>query len=440
MKASIVAASAALVGSVAASHNAHNAFHNRRGGLYESEDGVCTVYTTVYVTGLPTAVANSTIYVYPSPVETSSSSSTPCAGNSSSIYIPTLSSTTELPVYTPASSSAVAYTPVFSVYSEPAPTKEAYTPVYTPAYTPKPKPSKEAVKPKPSKAASPPGSYSETGRIVVKDGKWAVTYTPYTAGGECKSASEVQADIAKIAELGFTTIRSYSTDCGVFENVIPACKEHGLKIIYGIFLEAGGAGGKGPFSEYANSQLQDIIDHAHKDTVAMIIVGNEAIFNHYCTAEELAKYIVYVKEKLISCGFPSDIAVTTTEPVDVWQQYGAALCDVIDVFACQVHPFFTAKVEAHEAGAFAKEQLEMAAAVCPEAAKKGKYITEIGWPTEGMSNGNAKPGYGEQKTAIKSIIKEVGTEACLFSFQDDGWKAPGAFGVEQHFGIMNALY
>jgi exo-beta-1,3-glucanase (GH17 family) len=274
---------------------------------------------------------------------------------------------------------------------------------------------------------------------VTKGEKWAITYTPYSTVGDCKSAEEVKGDIAKIAQMGFTTIRSYSTDCGVFENVVPACQEHGLKVIYGIFLEAGGAGGKGPFSNYANQQLDDIKNHAPKDSVAMIIVGNEAMFNNYCTAEELGSYIDHVRDTLRGAGFPQDIAITTTETVAVWEQKGAALCKHIDVFTAQVHPFFTNSVSPYEAGDFAKSQLELAAAVCPEAAARGKYISEIGWPKAGEANGVAVPGYNEQKIAIKSIMDKVGKESCLFSYQDDKWKAPGAFGVEQYFGCSDVL-
>ncbi|KAF2467419.1 glycoside hydrolase [Lindgomyces ingoldianus] len=384
-------------------------------------EDVCTVYTTVYyyASALPVPAANSTVYMSPSPLPYSSSS-TPCAESSTPVLTPTKEAYTPPPVYSAPPSSYVA--PVYSsspVYSAPA------------------KPSTSAAsKPKPSKTPSYGGA---GGRIVTKGEKWAITYTPYTSSGECKSSSEVQGDISKIAGMGFTTIRSYSTDCGVFENVVPACQAHGLKVIYGIFLEAGGKGGKGPFSDYANQQLEEIKNKAPKDSVAMVIVGNESLFNHYCTAEELAAYIDYVRETLHGAGFPSDIAITTTEPVDVWENKGAALCSHIDVFACQVHPFFTAKVTASGAGNFAKEQLEKAAAVCPEAAAKGKYITEIGWPKSGEANGNAIPGYSEQKTAIKSIMEQVGKESCLFSYQDDKWKAPGAFGVEQYFGCSDAL-
>lgn len=407
---------------------------------------------------IPTPAANSTVYVYPSPVESTSKSCTeekaptPTPEYPSEVYTPPAPQTPS-EVYTPpAPESTKTPQPSKEVYTPPAPesskipqpSKEVYTPppVYSsaPVYTPAPKPStKEAEKPKPSKPADTP-SYGGNGRIVTKGNKWAMTYTPYASNGDCKSAEEVKGDIAKIAEMGFTTIRSYSTDCGVFENVVPACQSHGLKVIYGIFLEAGGSGGKGPFSSYANDQLQEIISNAPKDSVAMIIVGNEFLFNNYGTAEELGSYIDHVKEELKKANFPSEIAVTTTEPVDVWENKGQALCSHIDVFACQVHPFFTAKVYASEAGDFASEQLEKAAAVCPEAASKGKYITEIGWPKKGETNGNAVPGYSEQKEAISNILDKVGKEACVFSFGDDIWKAPGAFGVEQSFGASGAIY
>jgi exo-beta-1,3-glucanase (GH17 family) len=375
------------------------------------------------------------------------------------------------PAYTPVPvSSAPAYTPVpvassskeaqpsiqdyvpAPVSSAPASSKEAqpskqdyvpvpvsFAPAYSaPAYTPSPAASSKAVpKPKPSKA--PQTSYSNGGRIVTNGNKWAITYTPYASNGDCKSYEEVKHDISKIAAMGFTTIRSYSTDCGVFEHVVPECQKHGLKVIYGIFLEAGGKGGKGPFSDYANNQLQEIIENAPKDSVAMVIVGNEALFNNYCTPEELGSYIDYVREQLRAADFPSDIAVTTTETVDVWEQKGAALCAHIDVFAVQVHPFFTSKVSASEAGDFVKEQLEQAAKVCPEVAAKGKYVSETGWPKEGQSNGNAHPGAREQKEAIRSIMEKVGSEACIFSYQDDMWKAPGALGVEQSFGCSEAI-
>ncbi|KAF2850774.1 glycoside hydrolase family 17 protein [Plenodomus tracheiphilus IPT5] len=331
-------------------------------------------------------------------------------------------------------SSQVAYPPAPKPEApKPAPVSSASAYPSKPAEQPKPVPasSKAVDKPKPT------GGYSSGGRITTNGDKWAITYTPYANSGDCKSYDEIKADIKKIADLGFTTIRSYSTDCGVFEFVVPECQKHGLKVIYGIFLEGAG---KGPFSEYANAQLNDIKEKAPKDSVAMVIVGNECIFNNNCKPDQLASYIDHVRDELRSCGFPTDIAVTTTEPVGTWEQKGAALCDHIDVFTVQVHPYFTDSITADQAGNFAAEQLKQAAKVCPGAAAKGMYITEIGWPSAGETNGLAIAGFAEQKIAMKTIMEKVGSQACLFSYQNDGWKAAGTFGVEQNFGCIEALY
>jgi len=314
---------------------------------------------------------------------------------------------------------------------------------YSPAL---PKPEVPASKPvssaqvyptKSAEPSKPTGSYGSGGRIKTNGNKWAITYTPYANNGQCKSQDEVKDDIKKISSLGFTTIRSYSTDCGVFENVVPECQKYGLKVIYGIFLEGAG---KGTFSQHAEDQLNDIKGKAPKDSVAMVIVGNECMSNNNCQPAELASYIDHVRDELRGAGFPQDIAVTTTETVGTWEEKGAALCDHIDVFAVQVQPYFTKSTSPEDAGDFAAEQLEQAAKVCPGAAAKGKYITEIGWPSAGMANGKAVAGQSEQKIALQKIQEKVGSKACMFSFQNDGWKPSGAFNVEQYFGLLKALF
>ncbi|KAF2635331.1 glycoside hydrolase, partial [Massarina eburnea CBS 473.64] len=262
-----------------------------------------------------------------------------------------------------------------------------------------------------------------------------ITYTPYASDGQCMTATQIETDLAKINELGYPSIRVYSTDCGVFENVVPTATKYGMKITYGIFLDEN----KGPGSDGANEQLDAIIKNAPKDSFAMLIVGNEYISGHGGSAETLAPYIKTCKEKLVAAGFPSTIPVTTTETVGAIEQYGAALCDSIDVVAAQIHPFFDGGIAAIGAGAFAVKQLAQAAAICPEAAARGQYITEIGWPTAGNTNGLAIPGVLEQKLAIASIIEAVGDKATLFSWQNDEWKEPGALNVEQSFGCASVL-
>ncbi|PVI08264.1 glycoside hydrolase family 17 protein [Periconia macrospinosa] len=432
MKGAIVAA---LVGSAAAAvHQGHQGFHLRREA--PKDDGVCYVYTTVYVTATPSPtpvrsysaipIASVSSYVTPS----SKPAPPPASSSSASVYVPVpapVNSKQEAPpAYTPVSSPPPP--PPASSSSKPAPPPPSSTPKPAPPPASSSK-SEEAPKPKPT------GGSGYGANIVANGQKWAITYTPYAKDGQCMSAGQVQTDVARIAKLGYTTLRVYNVDCGVFENVVPAAAKNGMKIIYGIFLDAANA----PGSAGANKQLDSIIKNAPKDSFAMLIVGNEYMSGHGGSVETLAPYVKECKKKLVGAGFPETIPVTTTETVGALEQYGKSLCDVIDVLAAQVHPYFDGKIAASGAGEFAVKQLEQAAKVCPEAAARGKYITEIGWPTGGKTNGIAIPSPESQKEAISSIIKSVGSYATLFSYQDDDWKNPGAYGVEQKFGCADVL-
>lgn len=65
---------------------------------------------------------------------------------------------------------------------------------------------------------------------------------------------------------------------------------------------------------------------------------------------------------------------------------------------------------------------------------KQGYVLEAGWPSAGQPNGAGVPGVAEQKSAIASIAKELPGLVTFFSYRNDLWKAPGAFGVEPNFG------
>lgn len=59
---------------------------------------------------------------------------------------------------------------------------------------------------------------------------------------------------------------------------------------------------------------------------------------------------------------------------------------------------------------------------------------ESGWPSAGSCNGKACPSPENQRTAITGIQQAVGAKVVFFSFEDEAWKQPGEFGVEQHWG------
>lgn len=335
------------------------------------------------------------------------------------------------PSYTPAAPAVPSYTPSGEwdhdwSYSKPAASSSTPAAPVAPSYTPKGEWDHDWTPASSSAPAAPSASkpaWSGNGPIVNNGDKWGMTYTPYTKDGQCKTADEVDADIAKIKSYGFTTVRLYATDCSGLINVGASTKKYDLKIILGVFVDKKGL-------QASWSQVDEIAAWGKSggwDNVVMVVVGNEAVFNGYCAAQELADYVTKVKGYLAENGYGG--WTTTTEPVYIIEQ-NTCLCGAVDVAAANVQPFFTSSIGAASAGDFVLGQLAQVEAACGKTA----YNLECGWPSSGSANGAAVPSKEDQKTAILDIIAKAGKKTCIFSFEDDAWKDGGEFGVEKSWG------
>ncbi|KAI7209814.1 hypothetical protein KC333_g8552 [Hortaea werneckii] len=278
----------------------------------------------------------------------------------------------------------------------------------------------------PSASAS---SSSDSGSISTNGDKWAMTYTPYAADGSCKDSSTISADVASIASKGFTTVRLYATDCNGPVNIGNACAENGLKMILGIYVDGSGIGAN------TDEQVSDLIDWGmgQWEMVEMVVFGNEAVFNGYCSASQLASGLEDARSRFSAAGYTGP--VTTTEPLGTIQENAQTICPAVDVIAANIHPFFNTAIFASKAGEFVSSQLEDLADACN--GEKEAYNLETGWPSSGLANGLAIPGFSDQKTAIESIMGAAGSKSVLFSFENDDWKAPGDLDVEQYWGCAN---
>ncbi|KAF5878635.1 putative cell wall glucanase protein [Botrytis fragariae] len=350
-------------------------------------DATLPVGTPAQATSAPAPVTTSVVV----PVATPSSSSVYVAPSSSAVYVAPSSSAASLVP----SSSAVASSVVASSVASPSASSTS------------------------SSSAGNGGSVGSTGK------QWAMTYSPYQDSGSCKTAAEVSVDVALIASKGFTAIRIYSTDCSGLENVGNAAKLAGLKLIVGIFISETGCSG-------AADQVTDLIAWGQWSLVELIVVGNEAVFGGHTTASELAAFISSSRSSFASAGYTGQI--TTTEPLNIWQENTSVLCSAVDITGANLHPFFNAEVTAENAGKFALSQLELADAICPGLTA---INLETGWPSAGTCNGAACPGADEQKTAVASIIESCGGRAAIFSYTNDLWKQPGGFGCEQSWGSIH---
>ena len=282
-------------------------------------------------------------------------------------------------------------------------------------------------KPKVEKKPKVGGGLVISGKLGASDGDhYGITYTPYNpSNGDCMSAGAVEKDIISIKNAGFTTVRIYSTDCGTLDTVGPACKKHGLKMIVGVFVKSGCSYNAPDVKE----QVDAISKWADWDSVDLIVMGNESIMNGLCTATELKELIKTVKGKFSGYSGPYTIA----ETLDIYErpEVPKALCDVIDVVGANVHAYFNPNTPAEKAGDFVKGQLDILGKMCPG---KEAINLECGWPTGGKCNGAACASPEDQRKALDSIRKKVGSKSVFFSFKSDAWKGEDGLGVEAHFG------
>ncbi|KAJ4398811.1 hypothetical protein N0V85_006191 [Neurospora sp. IMI 360204] len=275
-------------------------------------------------------------------------------------------------------------------------------------------------------SSAAPAPTAPTGNLGGKGDKWAMTYTPFAQDGTCKSAADVMTDIKSIAGAGFTTLRVYSTDCDTLPSVGAAAEANGLRLILGIFIGKVGCDNGSP--DVAD-QIAAIKSWGRFDMVDLVVVGNEALFNGFCTVGQLKDLINHVKSELGSAGYSGPY--TTTDVVSAWQSMDVAdICNVIDVVACNSHAYFDANTSPDQAGTFVAGQLAIVEKVC----NKPGFVMETGWPTAGECIGKACPGVEQQATALAAIKQEMGKKVVFFSFSDDHWKQPGSCNCEQHWG------
>ncbi|KAF7958503.1 hypothetical protein EAE96_002046 [Botrytis aclada] len=408
---------------------------------------VCPSAGTYTINPLTTTVTEPAVWVYPTPASYA-------PGTYTQPEVVTTVTETNVVIFCPYSSSYSTIVDATSPASTPAQATSAPAPVTTSVVVSLVKPSSSSVYVAPSSSvvsvapsssavsvvlsssatssvASPSASSTSSssagnGGSVGSSGKqWAMTYSPYQDSGSCKTAAEVSVDVALIAAKGFTAIRIYSTDCSGLENVGNAAKLAGIKMIVGIFISETGCSG-------AADQVTELIAWGQWSLVELIVVGNEAVFGGHTTASELAAFISSSRSSFKSAGYTGQI--TTTEPLNIWQENTSVLCSAVDITGANLHPFFNAEVTAENAGKFALSQLELADSICPGLTA---INLECGWPSAGTCNGAACPGVEEQKTAVSSIIESCGGRAAIFSYTNDLWKQPGGFGCEQSWGSIH---
>ncbi|KAG5915751.1 hypothetical protein E4U42_007918 [Claviceps africana] len=313
----------------------------------------------------------------------------------------------------------------------PAPVKDEPKSTPTP---PAPAPVKDEPKSTPTPPASKPPAPKPHQPATGGDGlssdndHLGITYTLFRPNdASCKSAEEVDTEIASIKGAGFSVVRLYSPECDALKLVGDASKKHGLKLIVGVFVKASGCDINTPEIKL---QVDQLVAWDSWDLVNLVVVGNEAIMNSFCSAPQLAALVVAVKEK-VSVKYNGHFTVSETLNIWLRPDVSAAICPVIPVTGANIHSFFNPSIAPEMSGVFVKAQLDILATICP-----GNEVInlECGYPSSGKTNGLAVPGPSQQAAAIKSIREIVGHKTVFFAFQNELWKGQSECECETSFG------
>lgn len=250
-----------------------------------------------------------------------------------------------------------------------------------------------------------------------------VSYSPYTDGGDCKTAAEVASDLAQLTE--FEIIRLYGVDCNQVENVL-AAKTSSQTIFQGLYFMDQITSGVETISAAITSTGSSWSDF---NTIS---VGNELVNDGEATVAQVAAYVEEAKTALTSAGYTGDVVAVDTF-IAVINNPG--LCDISDYMAVNAHAYFDYNTAAANAGPWVLEQIQRVWYACN--GQKNVLITETGWPYSGETYGAAIASSDAQSAALTSIQDTCGNDVFLFSAFDHKWASPGAYGIEQYFGIIH---
>ncbi|KAG7820522.1 hypothetical protein KL928_001959 [Ogataea angusta] len=263
----------------------------------------------------------------------------------------------------------------------------------------------------------------------------AIVYSPYTDSGSCKDYDTVESDLSLIQSKGIGEVRIYGNDCNYLTTVLPICANKGIKVDQGFYISSSGVDSIDDAVTELIAAVQDSSSGFDWDLFSFFSVGNEVISNGYATVSDLISKISSVKSQLQSGGYTGK--VTTAEPPSSYQSY-PELCTSsgIDFVGINAHAYFDQYISAADAGTFLTDQVKVTQEACPNMDVK---VVETGYPSQGKQNGGNIPSPENQKTAIKKILEDFGSDVTILTTYNDFWKDPGPYGIEQYFGVIDIL-
>lgn len=267
-----------------------------------------------------------------------------------------------------------------------------------------------------------PETLSELFHNVLNNGLHGLCYSAYEDGqkpGSILTEAQIRRRMAIIAP--YTKwVRSFS--CIEGNELIPViAREFGLKTLVGAWL--------GTDKALNEEELAGLIKLAKEGYVDIAAVGNEVLYRHDLTEDELLEYMARVKEALP--GIPMGY-------VDAYYEFSIKprVTEACDVILANCYPYWEGS---HLDYSFIHIKQMYYQALH---AGKGKkvIITETGWPSQGTGLDDAQPSW---ENALRYFLNvqtwaaQEGIELFYFASFDESWKVGPEGDVGAYWGLWD---
>jgi glucan 1,3-beta-glucosidase len=258
---------------------------------------------------------------------------------------------------------------------------------------------------------------------VLSEGMHGLCFSPYEEGqkpGDILSEKQIRRRM-EIIKPYTKWVRSFS--CIEGNELIPKiAKEFGIKTFVGAWL--------GKEKDKNEQEIKELIKLANEGYVDIAAVGNEVLYRHDLTENELLDCIYKVKEAIpnIPVGY-----------VDAYYEFTARpkITEACDVILANCYPFWES---CHMDYSLMYMKQMFYQAMHAGGGLKHVIISETGWPSRGEDFKGALP---SRDNAIKYFInsqqwsKEEDVDIFYFTSFDESWKVGAEGDVGAFWGIWD---
>jgi exo-beta-1,3-glucanase (GH17 family)/cellulose synthase/poly-beta-1,6-N-acetylglucosamine synthase-like glycosyltransferase len=249
-------------------------------------------------------------------------------------------------------------------------------------------------------------------------------FSPYHRGetpeaNQFPTEAEVRSDLA-IASRYTTQIRTYRV-AGSLAEIPRLASEYGLKVTLGAWLDTRQAGDE--------TEVQRLITTANANPdVNRVLVGNEVLYRGDLTTAQLIHYIQEAKAGV-------HVPVSTAEQWWVWLKH-PELAASVDYITIHLLPYWEKTAERDAV----QDSMDKLAQV--QRAYPGKHIVigEVGWPSNGVTNGAAIASRVNQADFLRSFFnaaRQRGLDYFVMEAFDQPWKTSFEGRVAGYWGMFD---